>query len=164
MGQLTIAANQPNDTEMYECKKNEAKLIKCLYDQTTNNCLGLRKELAYIVLCGDSMECFFSYGYNEKKSKILYSVAKDKIPNAIVSPDKEVSFQADLLHFPGAELRRPQVELLYQFVRQMAETSNANIIRNPDYLLAMNNKDNSNIVWVGPTKQRFVTTKFKLTY
>ena len=152
MGQLTIAANQPNDIEMYECKKNEAKLIKCLYDQTTDNSLELRKELAYIVLCGDSMECFFSYGYNEKKSKVLYSVAKDKIPNAIVSPDEEVSFRADLQHFPDAELRTPQVELLYQFVRQMAETSNANMICNAD-LLAMDNKDNSNIVWVGPTKQ-----------
>ena len=96
MGQLAIAANQPNDIEMYECKKNEAKLIKCLYDQTTDNSLELRKELAYIALCGDSMECFFSYGYNEKKSKVLYSVAKDKIPNAIVSPDEEVSFRADL--------------------------------------------------------------------
>ena len=46
----------------------------------------------------------------------------------------------------------------------MAERSNASIIRNVDYLLAMNSKDNSGIVWVGPTKQRFDTTKFKLTY
>ena len=80
------------------------------------------------------------------------------------SPNKEASFRPDLLNSADAELRRPQVELLYRFFRQMAETSNANLIRNADYLLATNNKDNSNIVWVGPTKQRFDTTKFKLMY
>ena len=76
----------------------------------------------------------------------------------------DCSFRPDLLNSADAELRGPQVELLYQFFRQMAERSNASIIRNVDYLLAMNSKDNSGIVWVGPTKQRFDTTKFKLTY
>ena len=28
---------------------------------------------------------FFSYGYSEKKSLVLYSVAKEKIPNAFIS-------------------------------------------------------------------------------
>ena len=79
------------------------------------------------------------------------------------SPNKEASFRPDLLNSADAELRRPQVELLYRFFRRFF-TSNANLIRNADYLLATNNKDNSNIVWVGPTKQRFDTTKFKLTY
>ena len=78
------------------------------------------------------------------------------------SPDKEVSFRPDLLNSADAELRIPQVELLYRFFRWMAERSNANLVRNADYLLATNNKDSSNIVWVGLTKQRFDTTKFKL--
>ena len=30
-------------------------------------------------------DSFFSYGYNDEKSKILYSAAKDRIPNAIIS-------------------------------------------------------------------------------
>ena len=80
------------------------------------------------------------------------------------SPDEEVSFLLDLLNSADAELRRPQDELLYQFFRQMAEASNSNIITNADYLLATNSKDNRNIVWLGPTKQRFDTTKFKLMY
>ena len=46
----------------------------------------------------------------------------------------------------------------------MAETSNASLIHNADYSLATNNKDSSDIVWVGPTKQQFDTTKFKLMY
>ena len=146
-----------------------------LHDQTTGDFLGLQKELAYIVLHGDAMECFFSYGYNEKKSKVLDSAAKDKIPNTVIttsfkkhfheilnerrhkeefsslfhfysfitdrkektnqqkenvnfnptdysldylnsfSPDKEVRFRPDLLNSADAELRRPQVELLYRF-------------------------------------------------
>ena len=139
----------------------------------------------------------FSYRYNEKKSKILYSAAKDRIPNAIIiatfkkhfrkvlnkrQHNEEFStlfcfslrslierkkinqYRDNLLNSADAELRRPQVELLYRFFWQMAETSNANIIRNADYLLATNNKDNSGIVWVGPAKQRFDTGKFKLTY
>ena len=47
--------------------------------------LGLWKELAYIVLRGGAMECFFSNGYNEKKLKVLYSGTKNKIPNAIIT-------------------------------------------------------------------------------
>ena len=68
-----------------------------------------------------------------------------------ILPDREVSFQPDLLNSADAELKSPQVELLYRFFRQMVETSNANIIRNADYLLATNNKDNSDIVMAGPT-------------
>ena len=46
----------------------------------------------------------------------------------------------------------------------MTETSNANLIRNADYLLASGKQDNRKIVWVGPSKQRYGSTKFKLTY
>ena len=53
-----------------------------MYDQTNGDLLGLGKELAYIMLRGDAMEWVLSYGYNEKKSKVLYSAAKDKIENA----------------------------------------------------------------------------------
>ena len=56
-----------------------------LYDQVINKFLGLQKELAYIVLRGDDMECFFSYGFNEKNSNVLYSAAKDRIPNAVIT-------------------------------------------------------------------------------
>ena len=62
------------------------------------------------------------------------------------------------------ELRNPQLELLYKFFRQMAETSNANLIKNADYLLASGKQDNSEIIWDGPSKQRYDSTKFKLTY
>ena len=45
------------------------------------------------------------------------------------SPDK-VDFQPHLLNSSDPEKRDPQVELLHNFFRQMAETSNTNLIRN----------------------------------
>ena len=41
----------------------------------------------------------------------------------------------------------------------MAETSNANLIKNADYLLASGKQDNSEIIWEGPSKQRYDSTK-----
>lgn len=42
-------------------------------------------QLEYIILRGDIEESLFSYGYNGEKSKDLYSAAKDRISNAIIS-------------------------------------------------------------------------------
>ena len=46
----------------------------------------------------------------------------------------------------------------------MGETSNVNLICNVDYFLASTkeSRDNSEIAWVGPTKQRYDSTIFKL--
>ena len=67
------------------CEKNEVKLIVCLYDQATGDFLGLDKQHAHIILRGDNIEFFFGYGYNDKKLKVLYSTARDRVPNAIIS-------------------------------------------------------------------------------
>ena len=85
LGLLIVTANQPKDIETYVFEKNEVKLIVCLHGQVTREFLGFDKQLVYIILRGDDMECFFSYGCNEKKSKVLCSAAKDRIPNAIIS-------------------------------------------------------------------------------
>ena len=41
--------------------------------------------LAYIILQGDKEGSLFSCRVDSKKSSVLYSVAKERIPNAIVS-------------------------------------------------------------------------------
>ena len=46
----------------------------------------------------------------------------------------------------------------------MVETSNANLMRNVDFLLASGKQDNSKIVLVGLFKQKCDSAKFKLTY
>ena len=224
LGQLLVAANQPKDLDQYTPAKNEVKLAVCLYDTSTGEFQGIAMRLAYIILRADMEETFFSYGYSEKKSLVLYSVAKEKISNAFISTafkkhfheimnerrqnkefsgvicylpstmgrkekisqhwcnvnlnlidcnldylssfssDKEVSFRPDLLNSSNKELRDPQVEILYRFFRQIAETSNANLARNADYLCTVTQGDNYKISRIGPSKQRYDASKFKLTY
>ena len=160
---------------------------------------GLSLQLAYIVLGRDREESFFSYGVNSNKSTVLYSAAKNRIPNAIISTyfkkhcheilnerryneesssllfylpsitdrkekinqfkdnvnlnptdcsleflknssSDKVGFQPHLLNSCDAEKRDLQVELLYEFFRQVAETRNLNLTRNADYLLASANE------------------------
>lgn len=85
LGQLIVAANQPNNIDEYYCKKDEIKLVTCIYDKSTGQFHGLKLQLSYMVLRGVKEESFFSYVVNEKKSSVHYSVVKERIPNAFVS-------------------------------------------------------------------------------
>ena len=85
IGQLIVAANQPKDIANYTCLKNEVKLLSCVYDIESGDFKGIRKQLAFIVLRGDSDETFLSYGFDKMKSKLLYSFSKQQIPDAFVS-------------------------------------------------------------------------------
>ena len=67
IGQLIVTANQPTEIDQYFCKDNEVKLFTCIYDLQTGEFLGLRCEVAYIVLRGDERELFLSYGFDTKK-------------------------------------------------------------------------------------------------
>ena len=80
-----VTANQPENIDKYVCENNEVKLTICLYDKLTGEFKGSRIQLAYIILRGDKEESFFSYRVNSKKSSVLCSVAKQRIPNGIVS-------------------------------------------------------------------------------
>ena len=85
IGQLIIAANQPKDITTYICSKNEVKLLSCVYEIESGQFKGIREQVAFIVLRGDSDETFLSYGFDKIKSKLLYSFSKQQIPNAFVS-------------------------------------------------------------------------------
>ena len=85
IGQLIVAANQPKDIANYTCLKNEVKLLSCVYDIESGHFKGIREQLAFVVLRGDSDETFLSYGYDKMKSKLLYSFSKQQIPDAFVS-------------------------------------------------------------------------------
>ena len=62
-------------------KKNEAVIFRPKYDTVSREFLGLVETLGYLTVRGDSMECFFDYGYSKDNSKVLYSNHKMKIPN-----------------------------------------------------------------------------------
>ena len=85
IGQLIIAANQPEDITTYICSKNEVKFLSCVYDLESGDFKGICEQIAFIVLRGDVDETFLSYGFNKIKSKLLYSFSKQQIPNAFVS-------------------------------------------------------------------------------
>ena len=93
IGQLIIAANQPANIDEYSFKENEVKLLSCVYDLETGKFKGLRPMLAYIVLRGDSDEVFFSYGYSKAKSSVLYSYAKQQIPDTFIATSFKKYFQ-----------------------------------------------------------------------
>ena len=93
IGQLIVAANQPKDINEYSCKENEVKLLSCVYDLESGDFKGLRLMLAYIVLRGDNDEVFFSYGFNKAKSSVLYSYAKQQIPDTFISTSFKKHFQ-----------------------------------------------------------------------
>ena len=85
IGQLIVAANQPEGISTYICSENEAKLLTCVYDLESGDFRGIREQIAFIVLRGDPDEIFLSYGYNKTKSTAVYSFCKEQIPNAFVS-------------------------------------------------------------------------------
>ena len=92
IGQLIIAANQPKEINEYSSNENEVELLSCVYDLETGDFKGLRLMLAYIVLRGDDDEVFFSYGYDKSKSKVLYSFAKQQIPDTFISTSSKKHF------------------------------------------------------------------------
>ena len=85
IGQLIVAANQPPEIDQYVCKDNEVKLFTCMHNLQTGEFLGLRCEVAFIVLRGDERELFLSYRFNTEKASVLYSSLKQKIPDTFIS-------------------------------------------------------------------------------
>ena len=76
LGQISAAANSPDDMKTYECAENEVKLVAPFYNEQTGEVLGLRKSLGFINLRGDEEDAFFNYGFSKNKSKVLYAAQK----------------------------------------------------------------------------------------
>ena len=105
LGQLLVAANQPENIDKNVCKKNEVKLIACICNKSTGDFQCIKLCLGYIILRGDREESFFSYGV---WGEFLKSFSPDKV---------KVDFQPHLLNSSDAEKRDLQVELLCNFFR-----------------------------------------------
>ena len=76
--------NVPDEIECvmtYECAADEVTLIRHLHNISSREFKGLTKPLAYIMVKGDDNETFFLYGYDNNKSKIIYSAGKKRLPN-----------------------------------------------------------------------------------
>ena len=56
-------------------------LLVPLYNTENWYFKGLKKWLGYITICGDPDEQFYSYGFDEEKSKVLCASMKQPLPN-----------------------------------------------------------------------------------
>ena len=80
LGQIIPANNSPPDLDNYVLK-NEVILHVPLCNSKTGHFGGVKKWLAFIMIRGDPMKFFVSYGYDEERSKVLYSSFKHPLPN-----------------------------------------------------------------------------------
>ena len=160
IGQLIIAANQPKDIEGYVCEPNEVKLLSPVYELESGQFKGIRKQMAFIVLRGDSDETFLSYGFDKTRSKTLFSYSKQQIPNAFVSVAFKKHFEqimsgnrdesSTLFYFlPSLSDRKEEinqylnnvsltpVDLTVDFIEQFSE----NVAFKPDLLSSSDEKE-----------------------
>ena len=160
IGQLIIAANQPKDIESYVCAPNEVKLLSPVYELESGQFKGIRKQMAFIVLRGDSDETFLSYGFDKTRSKTLFSYSKQQIPNAFVSVAFKKHFEqimsgdrdesSALFYFlPSLSDRKEEinqylnnvsltpVDLTVDFIEQFSE----NVAFKPDLLSSSDEKE-----------------------
>ena len=70
-------------------------------------------------------------------------------------------FQPNLLNSADNKMRDPQVEMLYDLFKHIAQISNQNLQRNVAHLNFKQNKNTSEMEW---STARFDSTKFKVTY
>ena len=73
LGQIIPANNSPPDLDNYVLEENEVRLHVPLYNTESG--------LAFIMAQETQMRFFFSYGYDEERSKVLYSSFKHPLPN-----------------------------------------------------------------------------------
>ena len=78
---------------------------------------------------------------------------------------KKKKFKLHMLSSTDPKERAPQVEMLFGVFKHMAQYSNQNLSRNVDYLFVKENNKSESMEWsVGSSKQRYDSSKFRLTY
>ena len=73
LGQVIPANNSPPDLDNYVLEENEVRLHVPLYNTESG--------LAFIMAQETQIRFFFSYRYDEERSKVLYSSFKHPLPN-----------------------------------------------------------------------------------
>ena len=85
LAQILPVINFPDNLDNYQYEDNEVLLYFPLYNMQNGLYRGLKKSLAIIVLWGDELESFYSHGFDKEKSKTLYCVNKQPLPNIFQS-------------------------------------------------------------------------------
>ena len=81
LAQIVSASVCPPNIDNYEFGENEMLLLVPLYNTKNGYFKGLKKWLGYIIIRGNPDEQFYSYGFDEEKSKVLCTSMKQPVPN-----------------------------------------------------------------------------------
>ena len=83
LAQVLPVANPPPEINLdpYKFQENEVLICTLLYNTENGLYRGLTKKLGYIILRSDANETFFSYSSDKERSKVLYCVNKQPLPN-----------------------------------------------------------------------------------
>ena len=81
--QIMPISNLPPDLDLetYKFWDNEVLIYTPLYSSQNGLYRGLRKKLGYVTLRCDTDETFYSYGLDKERSKTLFCVNKQPLPN-----------------------------------------------------------------------------------
>ena len=79
LGQLLTLKNPPENNELEN--SSYLKLYSPSYDRDQGRFLGIKECVAYIMIRGYEDECFYTYGFDPKKSSLLYCYSKQLMPN-----------------------------------------------------------------------------------
>ena len=82
MGQI-IALRNPSPESEKEIVENDqlVRFYVPVYDNSNGNFLGVNESVGYVMVRGDPDETFWSYGYDEEKSNLLYDFSKQPMSN-----------------------------------------------------------------------------------
>lgn len=80
LSQIILANNCLPDLANYVLKDNEVIIYILLHNTETSHFRGIRKGLGFIMVREDPDEVFYSYGFDEERSKVLYSSLKQLLP------------------------------------------------------------------------------------
>ena len=153
LGQIMPVANLDPaiNFDKYEFKEDECLLYVPLYNTENDLFRGLGKRLGYITLRGDKNETFYSYGYDNEKSKLLFAHLSNYSTYArneknVCRRERVVQFAADIYIIFVATFIRVNLNVYYDYFLKFPLTINDEkyVIRHIQHLV----RDLSNEIWM----------------
>ena len=92
LGQLVSLKNSPEDLD--ESDRRYVKIFCPSYDHQSGKFLGVKENIAYIMIRNEEQETFFTYGYDAEHASILYCYSRQCMPNIF----RGTAFNTHTLH------------------------------------------------------------------
>ena len=92
IGQLVGLKNSPED--LAESDRRHTKMYSPSYDHQSGKFFGVKTKIAYIMICNEEQEVFFTYGYDAEHASILYCYSRQCMSNVF----RGTAFNTHKLH------------------------------------------------------------------